>query len=382
MRSAADLFDEPAMSRKNSISKLSIDGFKSIRGLRDFRFGRLNVLLGANGAGKSSFVSYFRMLAEMVEGRLQKWTVQQGGADRILGFGVKETDRVESFIRFGLNGYEFALEPTVDGGFVFASERLFVAAPQHGDQWIELGSGHQEAKLKERFLTCPPGSGTDDCYGSISGCRVFHFHDTSDTAGVKRWGGAQDNARLRPDASNLAACLFRLREEEPEGYERIRKTVRLAIPFFDDFVLKPRAIKGDDEQIRLLWRQKESDYTFWPSQLSDGSLRFICLATALLQPDPPSTIVIDEPELGLHPCAITLLASLLRSASRRMQVIVCTQSVPLVDEFTVDDLVIVERERGDTVFKRFDREALQGWLEDYTLGELWEKNVLGGRPRG
>ncbi|TBV05091.1 AAA family ATPase [Phytopseudomonas dryadis] len=369
------------MSKKNRISKLSIDGFKSIRSLPDFELGNLNVLLGANGAGKSSFVSYFRMLGEMVEGRLQKWAVQQGGADRILSFGIKETNRVESFIRFGLNGYRFALEPTVDGGFVFANERLFFAGPYYGDKWIELGNGHQEAKLKEQFLAWPSGSEADYCYSSISSWKVFHFHDTSDTAGVKRWGGLQDNDYLRPDASNLASYLFRLQEDEPEVYEQIRKTVQLAIPFFDDFALKPRKLKGDDEQIRLLWRQKDSDYTFWPSQLSDGSIRFICLVTALLQPDPPSTIIIDEPELGLHPYAITLLASLLRSASTRMQVIVSTQSVPLVDEFTVDDLIIVEREQGDTVFKRLDEEELKTWLEDYTLGELWEKNILGGRPR-
>jgi len=369
------------MSKKNSISTLSIDGFKSIRHLQDLRLGSLNVLLGANGAGKSSFVSYFRMLGETVEGRLQKWTKQQGMADRIVSFGIKETDQIESFIRFGLNGYKFALDTTVDGGFVFTEEKLFFDGPYYGPKWIDLGSGHQEAKLKEKFLAQSSGSEADYCYSSISNWKVFHFHDTSDTAGVKRWGDLQDNDSLRPDASNLAAYLFRLQEDDPEVYAQIRKTVQLAIPFFDDFALKPRKIKGDDEQIRLLWRQKDSDYRFWPSQLSDGSIRFICLVTALLQPDPPSTIIIDEPELGLHPYAITLLASLLRSASTRMQVIVSTQSVPLVDEFTVDDLIIVEREQGDTVFKRLDEEELKTWLEDYTLGELWEKNILGGRPR-
>ena len=140
--------------------------------------------------------------------------------------------------------------------------------------------------------------------------------------------------------------MYRLQTESPEAYDQIRKVVQLAIPFFDDFLLKPQALRSEEEQIRLLWKQKGSDYPFWPSQLSDGSIRFICLATALLQPDPPSTIIIDEPELGLHPYAITLLASLLRSASKRMQVIVSTQSVPLVNEFTIDDLLVVEREEG------------------------------------
>lgn len=374
------------MSKKNPINFISIKGFKSIRELDNFRMESLNVLLGANGAGKSSFVSYFRMLSEMVEGRLQVWTAQQGSADRIVSFGVKETSRVESFVRFGLNGYKFALDTAVDGGFVFSDEQLFFDGPRYGPQWIPLGSGHTEAELKNvrrsnRFYAQYKNDVVAYCYESIASWKVFHFHDTSDTAGMKRWGALQDNEYLRPDASNLAAYLFRLHEEMPEVYEQIRKTVQLAIPFFDDFVLHPRVVKGDDEQIRLLWRQKDSDYTFWPSQLSDGSIRFVCLVTALLQPDPPSTIIIDEPELGLHPFAITLLGSLLRSASTRMQVIVSTQSVPLVNEFSVADLVIVERELGDTVFKRLEEEALQSWLEDYTLGELWEKNVLGGRPR-
>ncbi|MCG6296293.1 AAA family ATPase [Vibrio vulnificus] len=151
-----------------------------------------------------------------------------------------------------------------------------------------------------------------------------------------------------------------------------------AVPFFDDFVLKPIPLASGEEQIRLLWKQVDSDYPLWPSQLSDGSIRFICLVTALLQPNPPSTIIIDEPELGLHPYAITLLGALLRSASKRMQVIVSTQSVPLLNEFELDDLIVVEREEGASIFKRLDAGKCRTWLDDYSIGELWEKNIIGG----
>lgn len=374
------------MSKKNAIRRLTIKGFKSIKHLDDLSLGSLNILLGANGAGKSSFVSYFRMLSEMMELRLKRWTTQQGSADRIVSFGVKETQKIESFVQFGLNGYRFELEPTVDGDFVFASERLFFKGPQYGEEWITLGSGHQEAKLKEAFTTKKFQTPYKNdvvayCYESISSWKVFHFHDTSDTASVKRFGPAHINDYLRPDASNLAAYLYRLKVEAPDVYEQIRKTIQLAIPFFDDFVLRPRRLDTEEELINLLWRQSDSDYVFWPSQLSDGSIRFMCLVTALLQPDPPSTIIIDEPELGLHPYAITLLGSLLRSASTRMQVIVSTQSVPLVNEFPISDLIIVEREKGATVFKRLNEDDFEAWLEDYSVGELWEKNILGGRPR-
>ncbi|SOY77702.1 conserved hypothetical protein [Cupriavidus taiwanensis] len=368
------------MSKTKPIDQLTIKGFKSIKSLDRLRLGSLNVLIGANGAGKSSFVSYFRMLGEMVELRLQRWAAQEGSAERILSFGVKETTKLESFIKFGLNGYKFVLEPTVDGDFVFAKESLFFDGPYFGEKWISLGDGHLEAKLKEAFKSGNTRGVADYCYSSISSWKVFHFHDTSDTAGMKRWSSLHDNEYLRPDASNLAAYLYKLADEAPDIYEQIRKTIQLAIPFFDKFVLKPRRMKNGEEQIRLLWRQRESDYTLLPSQLSDGSIRFICLVTALLQPDAPSTIIIDEPELGLHPYAITLLGSLLRSVSTKMQVIVSTQSVPLVNEFSIDDLIIVERDQGGSSFKRIDESEFDVWLNDYSVGELWEKNILGGRP--
>lgn len=369
------------MGTKKPIDSLTIQGFKSIKSLKEFHLNQLNVLIGANGVGKSNFISYFRMLSEMVEQRLQSWVRNQGSADRIVSFGVKETEKVSSLIRFGLNGYEFDMETTVDGGFSFAREALFFNGPYYGKKWVELGSGHQEAKLKDRFDSGSPGDVSHYCYNSIANWKVFHFHDTSSTAGVKRQGAVHDNEYLRPDASNLAAFLYRLKLEFPDTYQQIRHTVRLAVPFFDDFVLKPTPLETEEEQIRLLWRQLDNDYAFWPSQLSDGSIRFICLVTALLQPNPPSTIIIDEPELGLHPYAITLLGSLLQSAAERMQVIVSTQSVPLVDQFGIEDLIIVERENNASSFRRLDEDKFKEWLEDYSLGELWEKNILGGRPR-
>ncbi|XWX02904.1 AAA family ATPase [Aggregatilineales bacterium SYSU G02658] len=364
------------MSTRKKLSSLTIRGFQSIRQLDDFELRDINILIGANGAGKSNFVNYFRMLTELVEQRLQIWVQKRGGADRLLSFGIKETPQLFSHLRFGENGYSFTLEPRDDGGFVFAEERLFYKRYPKG---IRIGAGHGEARLKNEII---PGKWrvADYCYASISSWRVFHFHDTSDTAGVKRWASVDDYRSLRTDASNLAAYLYRLQRYDKEVYGQIRKFVQLALPFFDDFVLDPEPINEDDQQVRLKWRQKNSDYPMWPTQLSDGSIRFICLVTALLQPNPPATIIIDEPELGLHPYAITLLGALMRSASKRMQIIVSTQSVPLLNEFSIDDLIIVEREADASVFKRLNASEFENWLEDYTVGELWEKNILGGRP--
>jgi len=423
------------MSDKQPIERLTIRGFKSIRALEAFPLRDLNVLIGANGAGKSNFVSYFHMLREMIDGRLRRWTAKQGTADRIVFFGVQETVRIESSIEFrrslknqeinarntndkrivftdvwGKNKvfleldeditvgdtpshlddndtYAFHLETIADGRFIFFNEGLLFSYSDQENYQISLGDDHQESRLKEthrRLKYTSTDAAISDaisrCYNSMLRCQVYHFHDTSETAGMRRIGAVHDNAYLRPDGSNLAAFLYRLSEEHPNIYQRIRTTINLAMPFFEDFVFQPRTLPTEEQLINLQWRQKDSDYPFWPSQLSDGSIRFICLVTALLQPDPPATIIIDEPELGLHPYAITMLGSLLQLASTTTQVIIATQSVSLVDQFDIEDLIIVERRDGESVFSRPNEEDFNIWLEEYSVGELWEKNVLGGRP--
>jgi predicted ATPase len=368
------------MSAKRPIERLTIQGFLSIRQWDRLQLGPLNVLIGANGAGKSNFINYFRMLGELIEGRLQIWAKRQGGADRVLSFGIKETQELHSTIEFGRASYRFGLAPTVDAGFTFVEESLVFNGSYHEPDQVGLETGKTESSLKKYSMQSEPHSLASICYHSIASWKVFHFHDTSETAGVKRLGSLHDKASLRADASNLAAFLYRLKAESPHTYGQIRKTVRLAIPFFDDFVLTPQSLPSGEEQIRLLWRQQGSDYALWPSQLSDGSIRFICLATALLQPDPPSTLIIDEPELGLHPYAITLLAALIRAASEQMQIIVSTQSISLINQFSLQDLIVVEREEGASTFRRLDTNEFGLWLEEYSVGDLWEKNVLGGRP--
>ncbi|OXS16966.1 recombinase RecF [Zobellella denitrificans] len=364
----------------SAIKHLSISGFKSIRHLEQLPLGSLNVLIGANGAGKSNFVAYFRMLPELVKGRLQLWTSKQGGAERVLSYGIKETSALTTAIRFGASGYDIVLKPAADGAFTFAREQLYVDDPVDGITLPGLGEGHVEAKLRKAREQGSLQKIAGDCFNAISGWQVYHFHDTSDTAGVKLPCALHDNEHLREDAANLAAFLYRLQQEAPVVYRRICKIVRLAIPFFDDFVLKPETLATEEQQIRLLWRQKNNDYALWPSQLSNSAIRFICLVTALIQPKPPTAIIIDEPELGLHPTAMVILAELIHQAATHTQVIVATQSSPLLNHFSIADLIVVELTQGASVFKRLDAQEFEPWLEDYSVGELWEKNVLGGRP--
>lgn len=210
--------------------------------------------------------------------------------------------------------------------------------------------------------------------------RIYHFHDTSDSATVKQVRGINDNEYLREDARNLAAFLYRLKKQHEAHYRRIVKSIQLVAPFFGDFHLRPTL--DNNEAIQLEWTEAGQDVPFSASALSDGTLRFICLAAALLQPEQfmPASILIDEPELGLHPYAIAVLGALMKSAAEKHQLIVSTQSVELVNEFEVDDLIVVDKTGGASTFKRPDAAVLAEWLNEYSLGDLWKKNLLGGRP--
>ena len=196
---------------------------------------------------------------------------------------------------------------------------------------------------------------------------------------MRRQCPIDDSDRLHPDAGNLAAFLNALRDSDPLTFRLIVDTIRLVAPFFKDFRFRPKKLK-DIDVVQLDWIQQGSDYQFHPSQLSDGTLRFIALTTALLQPQPPATVLIDEPELGLHPSALRILADLILQAQERTQLIVSTQSAQLLDYFEPYQVVVVEREKGASTFRRLEANDLKNWLEDYSLGELWQKNVCGGGP--
>ncbi|MGQ0620876.1 MAG: AAA family ATPase [Panacagrimonas sp.] len=358
----------------SSVHSLTVTGYKSIRELRDFKLNDLNVLIGANGAGKSNFIGLFRLLNEMYEERLQLFVQTQGGPDALLHFGRRTTDRIRAEFYFANNGYKFGLVPTNDNRLIFEWEvSWFGGVFFNTTPSATLGAGHDESRLKSAKDKYSPY-----VRSSVSNWRVYHFHDTSERAKVKQKHPTNDNLRLKPDAANLAAYLRMLREKHEAAYQRIVNTIQLVAPFFDDFVHREEA-----ENVELEWTQKGNpDTPFKAHMLSDGTLRFICLATLLLQPVTllPDTILIDEPELGLHPYAITVLADIFKQVAEQRQLIVSTQSVELVNELTPDDVIVVDHEDGASTFRRFTQEELAGWLEQYGLGELWKRNVLGGRP--
>ena len=357
---------------QDQLSRIVLKGFKSIREC-NLQLSELNVLIGANGSGKSNFIAFFQLIQKILSSNLQLYVSKQGGADSLLHFGRKKTHQLVAELYFGNNGYKFVLEPTQDNRMVFFNENLWWNV--YGDRTV--GSGHFETRVEsQKQLTRI----YDYTVPVMQSWRLYHFNDTSDSALVKQRQKINDNIYLRSDAQNLAAYLYLLKEQYQTHYQRIVKTIQLVAPFFGDFYLRPDP--NNHDQIELEWVEKGEDVPFKAYQLSDGTLRFICLATVLMQPEDkqPEMILIDEPELGLHPYAINVLAALLRSTAKSKQVIVSTQSVALLNEFDVSDVIVCDRIEGATHLHRLDEDALAEWLEEYSLGELWQKNLLGGRP--
>lgn len=369
-----------------AIKKISISGFKSLRELIDFELGDLNIIIGANGAGKSNLVQVFRLLMAMTRKNLQKFILENGGADNFLHNGPKNTRAIKIALEFesrgnlaeGSNCYRFELTPTVEETFLVSEDRKYVTG-----NWRSYGDPSRESRLRDECdekSADGRGKGVGHfVYDAIAHWMMYHFHDTSSTAPMRRSEIVEDHRILRSNGGNIAPFLLNLKSDESlrSYYQEIVNATRLVIPFFDDFRLDVMKF-GDAEKVKLGWRQKGSDFPMQPYHLSDGSIRFICLAAALLQPHPPSAVVIDEPELGLHPEAIAILAELIQTAAKKSQILVATQSPLILNEFAMEDIVVVNRKDGQSTFERLNYSDYNEWLEEYSVGELWTKNVIEG----
>jgi len=359
---------------------ISVKGFKSIASIEKLHLGAINVVIGANGSGKSNFIGVFSFLHALREGHLQEYVVRGGGASKLLHFGAKVSKSMSVRVSFQgeMNQYSAMLVPTDADEMVPLSESAYFWDKSKHARPFEQAI----ARLgKEAGISSASAPGiVDYVRGHFDRWRVYHFHDTSSSSPMKRTADVDDNAYLRPDGSNLAAFLYYLRSKHHASYELIRKTVRRVAPFFEDFTLEPQRL--NPHAIRLEWRHEGSEDYFDASSLSDGTIRFIALATLFLQPESlrPSVILVDEPELGLHPFAVTLLAALIKQAATSTQVILSTQSPLLLDHFDPGDVLVADRVDGGTMLRRLEADSLKDWLEDYSLGQLWEKNEIGGRP--
>lgn len=369
------------------LNEISLVGYKSIGSEQKIPINNdVTVLIGANGVGKSNIVSFFQMLGYAVSGSLQLYVGEHGFSHSFLHYGSKQTPQLKASMKFYdgdvKSEYKFSLSSAANDILIYTEETLSYRDSQHTKPYIlTMDVGNKESQLKTKLNQ---NKTIRVFYRLLSGCRYFQFHDTSKEAKIKDNGYIGDNRYLRDDAGNLAAFLYgiKIKKGGLMYYNRIIRYIQQVFPQFDDFVMQPAV--HNDNYVNLDWREKGNDNIFGAHQLSDGTLRFMALATLLLQPEDtmPPIIVLDEPELGLHPSAIDILAGMIKKASVNAQIVIATQSPRLIDEFEADKIVVVERDNVDkcSTFKKLDKNQLEDWLKDYTTSELWDKNIIGGRP--
>ena len=353
------------------VKSVEIKNFKSIKDSGRIELNNINVLIGANGSGKSNFIGFFELLKNISNKQLQEYIAVNGRANGVLHFGKQNSDYLSGAILFDneyRNEYKFKLIPDNRDNLIFREEE----SNNKTAPFNIINTENETILLKDdkkysenKFLL--------EYFNSF---RVYHFNDTSFTSKMKSSCYLRDYPYLYEDGRNLASLLYRFKNKYPENFEVFEYTIKSVAPFFNKFYLFPDEMKEDI----ILLRWIEKGIIFPASSLSDGTLRFICLATLLLFPEKPMTIILDEPELGLHPFAIEKLAAMIRVASTDSQIIISTQSVDLVNQFSVDDIIVVKRENNETQFERQSKKELEIWLEDYSIGEIWRNNIIGGTP--
>ena len=377
------------MTEPKAITRIQVQGFRSLKSI-DLEPGRITVLIGANGSGKSNLLSVLRMVPLLRTQSLRRFVAESGGASALLHYGSSATQefglRIEFTENTGFYAYSAKLGYT-SGDTLHFDEEGIEGRPlgDHEPLTESLGAGHIESRLDEAAR----GLASTDLKvvrAWLSGMSFFHFHDTSRTSPLRQNARQSEDQYLRSDGSNLAAYLFILANSDATddiaAWKRIGMLVRRVAPYIKRLV--PERVDPSHPErsaLRLRWID-ENDHRFDVSDLSDGTLRALALITALSQPVNrlPRFLSIDEPELGLHPAALGLVADLVRSVSSRCQVLLATQSPALLDHFEPGEVVVAERQSGETSLRRLDAARLASWLEDYSLSELFDKNILGGRP--
>lgn len=352
------------------MQRIQIKGYKSIKEL-DLALCPINILIGANGSGKSNFLSFFDFLKQIYNRNLQEFVALKG-IDTFLHKGEKVTNEISTHLYFNdTNAYSFNLKKG-DAGFVFTKEGMWYNSPFENEK--EISSFGYESNLRLQTMRR-----AEYIRNYLNQLVKYHFHDTGENSPFNMESNIHnDKFLLYEKGNNLASFLFNINNKNKIGYNLIIKTIQSIAPYFLDFVFKPEA----NGNLKLRWQSKHSSTIYGINNLSDGTIRFIALAVLFMQPYLPETIIIDEPELGLHPSAIAKLSGLIKSASSKgTQIILATQSTDLISHFDPEDIITVDQINGESIFKRLDSNTLEQWLEDYTLDDLWKRNIIqSGQP--
>lgn len=371
------------MKRKSKrLKSIKIQGFKSIpfQHPLELMFGDINILLGANGAGKSNIISFFKMLGFMMSGSLQRFIAESGTNQKFLYYGAKRTPTMCASLRFEASSfydiYSFSLTAAVPDRLILTSEDI----EWKHDRKEKPFKSQLQSDFNESALVKSGEKSEKIIRNLLGSCKVYQFSDSSISSPMRQASTVDSAHYLQSEANNLASFLYYLKNNYHDSFRRISEYIRDVVPQFHEFYLEPE--RG---YISLKWMDNSAnDYVLSADQFSDGSIRFIALATLLLQPEEtmPFVIIVDEPELGLHPYAIDQLNEMIKDASKHAQIIVATQSTAIIDGFSADEVTVIERnpEIQGTCARKLTEKEYHDWLEEYTLSELWNKNIIGGRP--
>lgn len=366
---------------RGRIAEVTIKGFRSLENIERLELPQLAVLIGANGVGKSSVIKFFEMIGWMLRSSsLQEFVIRKGGGDDQFFMGSRHTPKIEAELRLeterGFNDYRFGLAHLSAGDTLMITDEAYRYSDHRKDTeagWTKISSIGKESALPQQ------SSKTAKTISMLlKQCSTYQFHDTSSNAFIHQRWDVSDCARLRSDGGNLAAVLLDLQEQDPVRYKLIVRQIQRVFPTLGDFVLQPESGK-----VLLRWRSRYSEKVFGSHLTSDGSLRLFCLITLLCLPEArlPDVLFFDEPELGLHPHAITLVSEMMKRVAMTRQVFIATQSPYMVDCFELDNIIVASAHRGATTLKNLSVDEYKQWLDDdYLISDIWLKTPIGEVP--
>ena len=381
-------------------SELQVGGYRRLRQV-ELRLAPLNVLIGANGVGKSSVLDVVDLLAASAEGSLENTISEAGGISSLLTLDGR-TDSLRLSLQQPTTGSAQPLKYELDisrEGVGYGIRREQLTQQQNlllpdPFKFIDSKAGHVfyhdpvgkslirpnwDYKATETALSQVPRMyQTPEKFRQLlaSSSALYHSLDVSFRAPVRLPQPLQPANTPGNDGSDLLPCLYTMRETNRDRWEAVEDALRVAFPTFERLDFPPAAAG----RLTLAWKDKDFTQPIYPHQLSEGTLRFLWLATLLQSPGLPAVTLIDEPEVSLHPEMLRLLAGLLREASGRAQLIVATHSDRFVRFLQPEELVVCDlAEDGGMLVRRASDLDLDGWLADYALDELWSMGRLGGR---
>ena len=387
----------------NTFERIHIQGFRRLFDV-DIKLNPLNVLIGANGSGKTSILDVFSLLANSASGKLNESLSEQNGIDANLSNLAAANAGKSQFMSFELAmhvpsykpiEYRLAISPQ-GASYKIADELLsqyggrpepFKHIVAHHDnvvyyEWKLSKKGlvrpNWEYNPKESALSQVPKMfrEPEDFRKRLASSTHYHVLDVSRRAPIRLPQQMRDATLPGHDGEDLVSCLFTLRETDPDRFELIEATLRAGFPSFERLNFPPVAAGT----LAMTWKDRNSKYPFYMHQLSEGTLRFLWLVTLLHSPGLTEVTMIDEPEVSLHPELLSLLADLLRDASNRTQLIVATHADRLVRFLQPSEILTINtNDEGASEVICADELDLENWLKEYSMDEVWRMGRIGGR---